>query len=805
MYKAIETNCIKLAKSLIFKINILPITINKTLEEYGYTIPLDKKQWKYYLNISGSKHFTNSDVKITILEDGNEYSLSKELLETFTYSKSVLMEDSSYYRELTSKYPKDVEYILGCIYPIDIDKAIEADEGVILSYNKNLIEYNEINIITEIEKYIKKVLYRWKIDKFTEFENLYAHTLLTIIYLNLPSVILNLRLKNINTPYVNNYFMDVYFKSNGLTDEVNYLNRKSRFWLYRNLDYIRHNIGKNDTLQKIIDNLFTENNIGIAKVDILKKIGFDKDNLPYKEIVVNPNPYNPNYNKDTNVNIPDEMMKDVDTITRDEDSKVVHISMKDNYTFYPGKVEAIVNNWAYMLKHNIFNVHKNFTDPNIGITSSNGMKIGTIKDYVDPITSITYKLNSYTAFLVLLKLLLHLDKKEDLKLNKIYFNGILNKEYNIDNLELYDDGYSKDIINNLHNKMPDIPTVINREDEFKSYMDKYFDFKTDVWTYMANVQNSSITGNIKLYGNMVEIEDNMVITTEDKTIDEILADFEIDYILGNGYDLILSIKALISVFTTFIDDSEFYQKEAEQYKILLSKLTSYTIHPINQTAKDTSINFYDNMPTIFNTKNPLSTILDMSATPLEDIELILDSYLDDYVNIVSSYINKTMVKVCGYRDISGGMGIYSNLNVIRNIPINMVTVLDTCYDISDEEWKDEFIHGVKLSAIPLEDEVVIDSEIEHYNVITNISKNRTNNNITSMEYITGSYGNIVKTDIVNKPVNIINVLDENAYDILDEDFTDTIFTIKPNDVKINTSFVQRTKTKMIFTIDDIVI
>ena len=107
----------------------------------------------------------------------------------------------------------------------DIDKAIEVDEGTILSYNKNLIEYNEINIITEIEKYIKKVLYRWKIDKFTEFENLYAHTLLTIIYLNLPSVILNLRLKNINTPYVNNYFMDVYFKSNGLTDEVNYLNK----------------------------------------------------------------------------------------------------------------------------------------------------------------------------------------------------------------------------------------------------------------------------------------------------------------------------------------------------------------------------------------------------------------------------------------------------------------------------------------------------------------------------------------------------------------------------------------------------
>ncbi len=53
MYKAIETNCIKLAKSLIFKINILPITINKTLEEYMKMLKNTKiKEQRYIENKS---------------------------------------------------------------------------------------------------------------------------------------------------------------------------------------------------------------------------------------------------------------------------------------------------------------------------------------------------------------------------------------------------------------------------------------------------------------------------------------------------------------------------------------------------------------------------------------------------------------------------------------------------------------------------------------------------------------------------------------------------------------------------------
>lgn len=305
MYNGIETNCLDLTKSIVFKLNVLPLAINKHLESRGHVISSDPREWKYFLNISGVKHYTNNDVKITALEDGLEYSLTKELLEEHKYTREVLMSNGSYYSELTSKYPLDSEYIMGCINPIDIDYAISAPDGTVLGYFNHLVEPQEINLIDNISKYLKKEIYRWKIDKFLEFENLYVQTLLPILYLNLPSVILNQRLRNINTPYVHSYFMDIYFKSNGLNDEVNYLNKKSRFWLYRNLDYIKHNIGKNDTLNKLIENVFNANNIGISKIDLIKSIGFDENNLPYSKITLDPKPYNPYYNENDVITIDD--------------------------------------------------------------------------------------------------------------------------------------------------------------------------------------------------------------------------------------------------------------------------------------------------------------------------------------------------------------------------------------------------------------------------------------------------------------------------------------------------------------------
>lgn len=829
MYNGIETNCLDLTKSIVFKLNVLPLAINKHLVSRGHVISNDPKEWKYFLNISGVKHYTNNDVKITALEDGLEYSLTKELLEEHKYTREVLMSNGSYYSELTSKYPLDSEYIMGCINPIDIDYAISAPDGTVLGYFNHLVEPQEINLIDNISKYLKKEIYRWKIDKFLEFENLYVQTLLPILYLNLPSVILNQRLRNINTPYVHSYFMDIYFKSNGLNEEVNYLNKKSRFWLYRNLDYIKHNIGKNDTLNKLIENVFNANTIGISKIDLIKIIGFDENNLPYNKITLDPKPYNPYYNENDVITIDDILTKeildnktvtddldDVDRIKNDnledlknmnnnsEDSKVVYIQMKNNYTFYPSKIDPIVCHWAHMLKYNILNVHRDFIDPNSTVTSVNGLRIASIREYVDPITSISYKLNSYTAFLVLLKLLLNLTGKENLLLEKVNFNGILNKKYDVNNLEMYEDGLSRKIIDIIHNSIPEMPNSINREADFKEYMDLYFDFKTNLWIKMSNLQNPIITGNIKLYGNMVEIEDSLTISAVPKTIDEILLGFDIDYKLGNGYDLILSIKSLINAFTSFVDDKDFYQEEAEMFKTLLNKLTSYTIQPINQTSSDSSFNLYDNEPTVVVTENPLFNVLEVDVDPLEDVELILDSYMDDYMNIVWGYLNRNPVKIYGMRDILGGGGLYYNVPIIRNVPINIVCVTnDVDYDILEEEWKDEFLSGIKISVDPLEDDIELESRLEEHMDVTHISRVT---NTVKTDMFKPMKGKVIPQENstgVIKPKNIITVLDDGIFDALDEDWSSTQHLIKPSDANISTAVYNRSKTIIKIDIDKI--
>ena len=829
MYNSMERNCIHLSKSIVFKLNILPTNMNKTLEEKGYVISSYEKEWKYYLNLSGEKHISNSDVKITALEDGNVYSLTKEFLDEFKYSREVLTEYGKYYDELIDKYPLDTEYINGCIIPVDIDVAISSPEGTILAYHSRYVEKQEVNLISDLEAYIKKVLYRWKIDKNSNFENLYAHTIAAITTINLPPVILNLRLKNINTPYVHSYFMDIYFKSNAIGDEVYYLNKKSRFWLYRNLDYIKHNIGKNSTLHKLIDNIFTPNGIGISKADLVKLIGLDRNGNPYKEIVLQPKPYNPYYNENDKITIDDVLIKeildnksvideldDVDKIkdrnkdglgdmgSNDENSKVVYIQMKNNYSFFPSKVDPIICHWAYMLKYNILNVQKNFTDPNLSISSVNGLRVGSIREYVDPVTSVAYKLNGYTAFLVLLKLLLNLNGTQDVLIDKVKFNGVLNKNFNVNDLDIYEDGYSREIIKNIHNQIPEMPVSINRDEDFKAYMDKYFDFRTDLWIKMSNLQNPTISGNIKLYGNFVEVEEYLNISSEKRTIDDILKDFDIDYVLGNGYDLVLSIKSLIKAFTTFVDDKDYYQEEAEKYKILLNKLTSYTIQPINQTSSDSSFNLYDNEPTILVTENPLATILDVHIDPLEDVELILDSYIDDYLNIVWGYINRTMVKVYGMRNITGGGGLYFDKPMYRNVPVNIVTVTNAeDYDILDEEWKDEFISGVKIKVDTLEDGIEIDTVLEEHIVTTNLML--TPNTVTSdmMEPIKGNAYQLENKGVVLRPTNIVTLLDDSTYDIKYEDWSNPVNVVKPADGEIKLSTLNRSSTKIKIVIDEI--
>ena len=76
----------------------------------------DMREWKYFLNMAGIKHFTNSDVKIKLLESGETVSLSKEILNTYVYTRDELRKNGTFLNNLLFTYSDDESFIKGCIY-----------------------------------------------------------------------------------------------------------------------------------------------------------------------------------------------------------------------------------------------------------------------------------------------------------------------------------------------------------------------------------------------------------------------------------------------------------------------------------------------------------------------------------------------------------------------------------------------------------------------------------------------------------------------------------------------------------------
>ena len=253
----------------------------------------DMRTWKYFLNLSGVKHFTNSDVKIKLLESNETVSLSKEILNIYTYSKDELRKNSDYLNNLLYQYPNDYSFIIGCIYPVDIDTAINAKDGTILSYDSNYIESNEYNLISELQEWIQGCYARYNISDYCLTDDLYFGSFLGFLYSKLPNKIVNIRLSKINTNEVHSFHLEHFFRSNlDLWDNVSKLNNETKFWLYRNLDYLTKHIGSEYTFTTIIDKIFEANNIGVGEYLLESKdniVNSDINNTPREEVKPVPN------------------------------------------------------------------------------------------------------------------------------------------------------------------------------------------------------------------------------------------------------------------------------------------------------------------------------------------------------------------------------------------------------------------------------------------------------------------------------------------------------------------------------------
>ena len=132
-----------LAATTVIKCEDAAVAINNGVTQLGVAVSADPTTWRYYLNICGLYHSTNSNITITSLDTLEQIAFTVENLQVHTNTALAYQYGTRYYNDLVSLYPDDQLLILGVLYPADMQKAIHSPDGTILSYPSYLVEEQE--------------------------------------------------------------------------------------------------------------------------------------------------------------------------------------------------------------------------------------------------------------------------------------------------------------------------------------------------------------------------------------------------------------------------------------------------------------------------------------------------------------------------------------------------------------------------------------------------------------------------------------------------------------------------------------
>ena len=662
---------IQFANSIVIKSIDVALAVNKGLLKSYYKIPENKKEWKYFLNIAGEKHASNSDVQITVIEMGQKQSLTKDLLERYQYTRKELLANGTYYEELIFDYPNDIAYIHGCMYPCDIDKAINAEDGTILGYNNLYLEEQEYQLINDLEIYIKNFMKRWNVSEYSLVDELFIPGMLATLYASLPSKIMNLRLDNVLTNQAHSFHLEHFFRTHmDIWDEVAILQKSTIYWLYKNLTFMIRNIGKEQTFQTIIEKILNPNLIGLGEY-ILR--------VPNVELVNNPDKLDPVYRTATIVgssaklnnyySTDGEQIVDIATLVNREiqsleDMSIVETTVSKNSerneaiiaqvkrdiakTYTDRQKTKLLEITTYQLfKRNGIDLFKFIID--YLIYTYKNKTLTYLEEYIEPNNNRSYLCDPKAAILMLIKLIMKMTNSEDVKISKLYYDTVLFPDKTcIDEAKksLFPDGYIDRLLPELKNNYPAINRNCYSALEFKDLMIEIASYYNYLWSLDANTESGYVSANLKMLCNL--ITDKGYIELTDKpdgdTIDNILADNNIDYTVQDNFDFELSYKAMMLAFTGLtIDEYEEIRETSTGFKSLVEKLTSYTIQTfMADTGEDTLFVRYNNTG-VMRAYTGIVTLNSGRFIPLEKNKFVINAeatiFKDNPITIPGSNIN----------------------------------------------------------------------------------------------------------------------------------------------------------------------
>lgn len=652
-------NTISLVRSLTIKSNDVAIHMNNELIKiYGTSIlgnnANDKSGWKYYMNLCGEYHVIDNPIKITVIETGTVKELSKELLTQYPTTLQELLKHEDYYTDLIDTYPNDELLIKGIMYGLDMDYVTNIPDGTIVAHSQYFLEEQESNLMNELSDYSVNFFKRWHIKEYGLIDNLYLPSLLSTLYSKLVLKVLNIRYSNIYTSNIHSFHMYEFFRSHFDID-VSVLNKSTKFWLYKNMRYIRKHIGSNETINIIIEKILTNNGIGIAEIELINSLPdielLDLDDVTQSLYDKKTNsfvskPRNDYYlNSDSDNNTSSQMilaqfnrkLVDNDLIIRDTsevdakyvpklDPNILHRQKTKTFKLKINKshvvtqdvsMKLLLDNWVYLVE----------TD-----------KFRTIKKYIDANTGITYNLSPKQGLLMVFKLIAKIRGIDNPILKGYTATNLINENATYETLtkNIIKDDVLEVIVNKLLARTPVNHTYIG-DDKFNAYISDVTTFNSLIWNITSNTNDMLLNSDLQVIYNRFHKKE-YIDFGEDKTVDEMISETSMYYTIDYDYDYMLVIKELFELFTGYKIGEEDIELELDKYINITKKLTSYTIQFI------TDKNELDIIPLRYHG-------IESMNTGVADIKESTFRALEEFYG----YLEATAIPFLGYMDGDDGI------------------------------------------------------------------------------------------------------------------------------------------------------
>lgn len=252
-------------KSISLKYRWVADQTNVMLVQNGYDVDLnDPTTWKYYLNLIGEYHESDTPMTVVSLDTLEEIAFTKDVLVEHPRTAASYKPGGSYFTTLCTRYPDQTELIKSILFPVaDIHTAIDADDLTLLQWGSGYLEDAESPmLLAALVDFLAVYKERWNFT-FLRVEDYFDPTNLGLLYAQMMNFLLAKRHEYINTPYVHSWHINNYLQSKGLDDYSDVLTREKQLFLYQNWDYLKINSGKQSNLIILIQNLLSDMGISI--------------------------------------------------------------------------------------------------------------------------------------------------------------------------------------------------------------------------------------------------------------------------------------------------------------------------------------------------------------------------------------------------------------------------------------------------------------------------------------------------------------------------------------------------------------